>query len=154
MKFAYRFALFTTFSVMWSGAFTLAAETSSTKEKTAMEFESYFLVFLKSGANAEKFEPADLEKLQAAHLAHLSKMWHEGYALIAGPFDPPKGSDLRGMVIYRGDLSEDKVRQLAENDPAVKAGRLRVEVIKWFVEKGYLLFPIKPEANDQPTENK
>ena len=37
-------------------------------------------------------------------------------------------------------------RALAEQDPAVKAGRLRVEVVTWWVEKGYMTFPKAPPA--------
>ena len=38
-----------------------------------------------------------------------------------------------------GSLSE--ARRLAESDPAVRAGRLRVEVMNWYTEKGAICFP-------------
>jgi len=34
------------------------------------------------------------------------------------------------------------LRKLAESDPAVKAGRLMVEVMTWYTQKGALAFPV------------
>jgi len=39
---------------------------------------------------------------------------------------------------------------IAEQDPAVKAGRLRVEAMTWWVGKGYLAFPKAPAAAGKP----
>jgi hypothetical protein len=47
------------------------------------------------------------------------------------------------MCIFRCG-SIDEARELAEADPAVKAGRLRVEVMTWYVEKGRMSFPKAP----------
>ena len=46
---------------------------------------------------------------------------------------PPK------MEFETGSVAE--ARALAEADPAVKAGRLRVEMMTWYTEKGALAFP-------------
>ena len=106
-----------------------------------MEFDSYFIVFLISGTNHSSVGQAELEDLQAKHLAHLGKLHEAGYALVAGPFGEQTDESWRGLVIFRGDLSREKVLELANNDPAVKAGRLRVEAVRWYCEKDYVAYP-------------
>jgi len=67
-------------------------------------------------------------------------MAREGYAVVAGPFGDQDDERLRGLVLYRvGSVGE--ARRLAEADPAVQAGRLEVEVMTWYTEKGALAFP-------------
>ena len=64
---------------------------------------------------------------------------HAGKMVIAGPFSDQKDDSYRGLCIY--NTSVEEARALAEADPAVKAGRLAVEVMTWHVEKGYMTFP-------------
>ena len=64
----------------------------------------------------------------------------KGYAVVAGPFGDQDDERLRGLVLYRVG-SVDEARRLAEADPAVQAGRLEVEVMTWYTEKGALAFP-------------
>ena len=45
--------------------------------------------------------------------------------------------------------SIEEARKLAQEDPAVKAGRLEVEALTWWVEKGAMTFPVA-EAMAQP----
>ena len=59
---------------------------------------------------------------------------------VAGPFDDQTDPRMRGLCIYRTSI--DEARRLAQDDPAVKAGRLEVEVLSWWVEKGAMTFPI------------
>jgi uncharacterized protein len=111
--------------------------------------ESYQLVLLVRPTNAPKLPDAELEKLQAAHIGHLKKMAAAGKLLVAGPLDDQPDPSLRGICLYRaGSLAE--ARALAEEDPSVKAGRLRVEVMTWWTEKGALAFPIAQKMA-QPT---
>ena len=99
--------------------------------------ERYSLVLLKRPANPAPV--ADPEALQQKHLAHLGAMHKAGKLVIAGPFGDQPDPRLRGMCLYRTSLAEAKT--LAEQDPAVKAGRLEVEVLSWWVEKGAMSFP-------------
>src|SRR5262249_54913011 len=84
--------------------------------------------------------PEELAKLQGEHIAHMRKMTAAGKLMVAGPFKADSDQDPRGLALYRvGSTAE--ARKLAEQDPAVKAGRLRVEVFSWYSEKGALAFP-------------
>ena len=95
----------------------------------------YYMVFLKTGPNRSQL-PEEAKQIQAAHLAHLDKLYEDGKISLAGPF-MDKG-DIRGIVVYNIE-DESEVRRLAEADPAVKAGRLVVEIHPWFALSGSYL---------------
>lgn len=104
------------------------------------DFESVQLVILQRGASWTPDQTPATEKLQAEHLAHLAKMGAAGKMLVAGPFEDQTDPTFRGLCIYRvATLAE--ARALAEQDPAVKAGRLTVSAMTWWFEKGRLGFP-------------
>lgn len=104
-----------------------------------MEFDTYTLVLLRRGPRALQFSEAELEGLQAQHLAHLDAMRERGVLLVAGPFRDQPDETFRGLCLYRTDLGE--TRRLAEQDPAVQAGRLAVETMTWLTRKGALGLP-------------
>ncbi|HVP61192.1 MAG TPA: YciI family protein [Myxococcaceae bacterium] len=101
--------------------------------------ERYTLVILKRPANGGT-KVADPEALQRQHLGHLQAMARAGKLVVAGPFDDQTDPRMRGLCIYHAPLEE--ARRLAQEDPAVRAGRLEVEVLSWWVEKGAMSFPI------------
>jgi len=101
--------------------------------------ERYSLVILKRPAGGGA-KVADPEALQRQHIGHLQAMVRAGKLVVAGPLDDQPDPRLRGICLYRTSLEE--ARRLAEQDPAVKAGRLEVEVLSWWVEKGAMTFPI------------
>lgn len=47
---------------------------------------------------------------------------------------------MRGIVLPRGDLSEERARELAMMDPRVKAGQLQAAIRPWFAAAGMLVF--------------
>lgn len=97
--------------------------------------QQYFIAFLKSGPNrSQSKEVAD--SLQALHLAHLGKMYEEGYADISGPFGDD--GDIRGITIYNTPTFK-MADSLANMDPMVKAGRLVIELHPWWAAKGFPL---------------
>ncbi|WP_338732384.1 YciI family protein [Mangrovimonas cancribranchiae] len=97
--------------------------------------QQYFMVFLKSGPIRSQNEE-EAAKLQEAHLAHLSRMYEEGYADISGPFGDD--GDIRGITIY--NVPTLKIADsLANLDPMVKSGRLVIEVHPWWAGKGFPL---------------
>jgi len=107
-----------TFEYEWAG------------EKIMMQ--KYFIVFLKSGPERSQTEEEAM-KLQEQHLAYLGGLYEQGIINLNGPTDG-KG-DIRGFSVYNVSTIE-KARELASNDPMVKAGRLVVEVHPWWLAKG------------------
>ena len=105
------------------------------------QFDTYWMVFLERGDHPPELDDAASMELQRKHLAHLSKIKKEGYSLVAGPFEVPENEPLRGIVLYRGDLDSAAVVELASADPAVKAGRLKVRVMRWWTPGDALCFP-------------
>ncbi|MEP3208836.1 MAG: YciI family protein [Maribacter sp.] len=105
------------------------------KTKDTVLMQQYFIAFLKKGPNrSQNKEEAD--SLQALHMAHLGKMYDEGYADISGPFGDD--GDIRGITIYNTPTLEI-ADSLANSDPMVKAGRLEIEIHPWWAAKGFPL---------------
>ncbi len=97
--------------------------------------QQYFMAFLKSGPiRSQDQEEAD--SIQRLHLAHLARMYYEGYADISGPFGDE--GETRGITIYNVPTLE-MADSLANMDPAVQSGRLVIEVRPWWAAKGYPL---------------
>ena len=90
--------------------------------------------FLMRGTSTSQ-SPAEAQAIQKGHLAYMDELHKQGKLVAAGPF--ADNSDYRGIVIYRvRDIEEAK--QLAAGDPAVKAGRLRIDARPWMTFKGIL----------------
>ena len=105
------------------------------KTQDTIIMQQYFIAFLKRGENRSQSEE-EANKLQAAHLAHLGKMYDLGYADISGPFGDD--GDIRGITIYNVPTLQ-MADSLANADPMVKAGRLVIEVHPWWAAKGFPL---------------
>jgi uncharacterized protein YciI len=96
--------------------------------------EPLILGFLVRVANAAQNQQA-AEQIQKGHLAYMESLHKQGKLLVAGPF--LDDSPIRGIVIYRvQDVAA--AQALAAGDPAVKAGRLRLEAYPWMTLKGIL----------------
>jgi uncharacterized protein YciI len=96
------------------------------------EMTTYYVGFLYRGSKWTPEQNAETEALQKAHMANIQKLAQEGKLLLAGPFTD--GGDLRGIFVFRvGSMAE--AQALAETDPAVKAGRLRLELHPWYAAK-------------------
>jgi len=106
---------------------------SKTGDTTLMQ--QYFIAFLKRGPNRSQ-NKSETDSLQTLHLAHLGRMYQEGYADISGPFGDD--GDVRGITIYNVPTLK-LADSLANMDPMVKAGRLVIEVRPWWAAKGFPL---------------
>jgi uncharacterized protein YciI len=104
-----------------------------------VEFSSVTLLLYLCCDDAPAHSEAELEEIQKGHMAHLRAMGEAGYALTAGPFDDHSDDRFRGLVFFT--VSPQEALRLSENDPAVKAGRLRAEAMTWHHEKGSVSFP-------------
>jgi uncharacterized protein YciI len=120
-----------------------ATQAPSPPPAAKFEFETFQLVLLVRPADRKEIPESEAEAIQAQHLAHLTKMGESGKMMVAGPFGDQSDPSLRGACIYRVATAAE-ARALAEADPAVKAGRLRVEVVTWYVGKGSMTFPKAP----------
>ena len=104
-----------------------------------IELDSVTVVLLRWTDRSQEFTEAELDALQEQHLAYLQRMRDEGHLLAAGPFEGQPEEAWRGFAFYRVGVEE--ARRLAEADPSVQAGRLRIEAWEWFFKKGEVAFP-------------
>lgn len=126
-----------------------AGDKAGDQEVTPAKFEKHYLVLLMRPENPPTFSDEEGAKIQSAHLGHLHKLWVDGDALIAGPFEVPDDELMRGLVLFRGDLTTEEVKALAESDPAVKAGRLEVKVLPWWHGEGFIQFTAPPASGGE-----
>lgn len=110
-----------------------AQEKKSIEKK--YEMKTYYLIFLKKGENRTQ-DSVTVSKLQEQHMAHLTKMEETGKMDICGPL--LEDGDIRGICIYNVATKEE-AEKLANEDPMVKAGRLKVEVHPFYSAKGVSL---------------
>lgn len=107
--------------------------------------DAYQVVILRRGPKAADFTKAELQKMEGAHQAHLQQLMESGRLLVVGPFADQADTSFRGMCLYQaGSVAE--ARRLAEADPAVQSGRVRVEVMTWMTVQGALAFPFRANA--------
>lgn len=123
--------------------------TPATAQDAPMELDTFQLVLLKRPAERAELPEDEVNRLQAAHIAHLTRMAEEGHLVAAGPFGDQEDESLRGLALYRVG-SVEEARRLAEADPAVEAGRLEVEVMTWYTEKGAVAFPGAEKLRGEP----
>ncbi len=89
---------------------------------------NYVVAFLKAGPNRNQDSVAAAQLL-TAHLKNIQRMAREGKLVIAGPF--LDDGDLKGIYIFNVQTVEE-ARKLTETDPAIKAGRLVMELHPWY----------------------
>lgn len=103
---------------------------------TTYVMKRYYMGFLMRVADKPKLDSSKVAEIQQAHLDYMSKNAESGALLIAGPFGGD--GDMRGVVIYDVGTKEE-ADSIINNDPAVKAGRLAIEVKPWWAAKGSVL---------------
>lgn len=88
----------------------------------------YVMAFLKKGPNRDQ-DSLTAANLQKAHLENIIRMAEAGQLVLAGPF--MDAGEVRGIYIFNVTTVEE-ARALTETDPAVKAGRLAMELHPWY----------------------
>lgn len=104
-------------------------------EKTGADqygMKSFVIAFLKSGPNRDQ-DSVTAEKLQRAHLDNIFRLAEEGKLVVAGPFTDD--TELKGIYIFNVETIEE-AKKLSETDPAIKAGRLIMELHPWYGPAG------------------
>src|SRR5438477_11519543 len=99
------------------------------------ELASYYFVLLMRGPEWTAEKTPATEKIQAAHLANITKLHDAGKLVLAGPFTD--NGNWRGIFIFKTSSIEE-TKSLVENDPAVQAGRLTYEIHPWATKKEML----------------
>jgi uncharacterized protein YciI len=94
---------------------------------------TYVLGLIRRGAAWTPERSARTDSLQRGHMANMQRRFEEGWLQGAGPM--LDGGDLRGIFIFSVD-SIAHARSLAATDPAVAAGRLRVDYHRWVTFAG------------------
>jgi uncharacterized protein YciI len=102
-------------------------------------FDVRTVVFLRRGSDPPHLPEHQSEALHRAHLAYLAGLGDRGLIAANGPLLDQSDESMRGMSVYTVDAAE--ARRLAEQDPAVRAGRFRVDVARWAVGTGRVSFP-------------
>jgi uncharacterized protein YciI len=102
-------------------------------ERPQPKATTYSLGLLRRGKAWTPEVTPEVEKLQAAHLANIGRLAETGKLVAAGPM----GDDgpLRGLFVFRTDTLQE-AKTLAATDPAVRAGRLAVEIHPWRAPEG------------------
>ena len=98
-----------------------------------VEMAQYFIGLIYKGDHWESFEPAAAAEIQKAHRANIVRLEQAGQMLLAGPIE--NAGELRGIFIYR-TATLAQAEELVKTDPAVTAGRLRIEVYPFWAPKG------------------
>lgn len=96
------------------------------------DLEGYQLGFLRKGPNHGTGTKEEADKVQAGHMANINKMATMGKLVAAGPMGDD--GDLRGIFLFKV-ASLDEAKALAAEDPAIKAGRLRMDIFTWWGPK-------------------
>lgn len=102
-------------------------------------FDVYTLVLLRRPANAPEMSNAELDALQARHLAYRAQLRRQGVLVVNGPLGEQSDVAMRGLSIFACDINEAK--RLSDGDPSVQAGRLVYDVMEWWVAAGSVAFP-------------
>ena len=103
-------------------------------------FDVYTVVVLRRPADVPEMSDAELDALQAGHLAYRAELRGRGLVVVNGPFDEQSDPSYRGMSIFACNPAE--AARLSEGDPSVVAGRLAYDVMEWWVRPGSLSFPL------------
>jgi len=112
-----------------------ALEPAWAPESAPAEFDIYELILLVRAPDGPELDDEASTALGLKHLGHFRKMLAAGYLKVAGPID---GDDeIAGICLYQAG-SLGRARELAEDDPAVRAGRFVVRAMTWYTQKGAL----------------
>jgi len=101
------------------------------------EMKIYVMVFLKRGPKRDH-PKEEAAKIQDGHMMHLNQMHKEGHLLMAGPFMDDQ--EIRGILVMN-NADINAVKDIVENDPAIRSGRLIAEYHLWYTKSGTITLP-------------
>ncbi len=119
-----------------------------------LELEMYQFGLLKRGPKWTGGNTPEIQKIQEGHMANINKMAKAGKLRAAGPMGDD--GEIRGVFIFKA-ASLGEARSLAAEDPAIKAGRLTLELHDWLGPKNIgvkVQEELKTNANPKYTMTK
>jgi uncharacterized protein YciI len=139
----------TSFVALCAAILACLACTLAVAEKgpTGREMETYYVGLIFRGPAWTPGETPEIMEIQKAHLANIMRLADTGRLVLAGPF--MDDGDLRGMFVFRVSSLEE-AKELCDTDPAVRAGRLRVELHPWYSAKGIAIVQEADSAAAEP----
>lgn len=99
--------------------------------------KTYYFVYLKAGKNRSQ-DSLEVEHIQRAHMDNIAKLANEGKLIVAGPF--MDDNEVRGIFILNAKSMEEAM-EWTQTDPAVKAGRLILEVHPFYCSAALMMVP-------------
>jgi uncharacterized protein len=105
------------------------------KPAMPIKMATAYLGLLKRGPKWTPEKTPATEEIQKAHMANIIRLAETKKLVVAGPFGD--NGTLRGIFVFKVATLEE-AKELAETDPAVKAGRLAIEMHPWLVPEGVL----------------
>ena len=103
-----------------------------------MRFDRYTVILLTLRPDAPVMTDEQAAELQDRHLAHGAALQDRGLVLARGPLVEQDNESFRGFSVWSVDAAA--AREHAEADPAVRAGRLAVNVMTWMMPAGNIQF--------------
>jgi len=103
------------------------------------EFDVHTLVLLRRPSDAPQISDAELDALQAQHLAYRAELRRQGVLVVNGPLTEQSDPAMRGLSIFA--CGPDEAARLSDGDPSVQAGRLTYDLMEWWVAADSLAFP-------------
>ncbi len=115
-----------------SSAFIYAQDTTRARVDQT-EMKQYYMVLLYRGDKWTPEQNDSTRMIQEGYMQNIRQLAQEGKLILAGPF--LDNTDLRGLFLFDVDTMEE-AKILCDSDPAVLAGRLRVEIKPSYGAKG------------------
>jgi uncharacterized protein YciI len=109
------------------------AQSGSQTNPPAFDLDRYQFGMLRRGPKWTPESTPETQKIQAGHMDNIGKMASTGKLIAAGPM--LDNGDLRGIFLFKTDSVEEATK-LAAEDPAIKAGRLALELVTWMAPRG------------------
>jgi len=107
-------------------------------EEPHYEMTTYYVGLLYRGPAWTPEVTPETQAIQKGHMENIGRLAASGKLILAGPFSDDTA--LRGMFVFQV-ASLEEATALCDTDPAVKAGRLKVELHPWFSAKGIRIDP-------------
>lgn len=111
----------------------LALPIAADEMPTLPSMSNYQFGLLRKGPTWTAQRTAATDSIQAGHRANIKRMADEGVLVAAGPL--LDNGDIRGIFIFSAD-STARLSELVARDPAVRSGRLVLDLFSWFAPTG------------------